>query len=386
MRIVHLITQLSLGGAQESAALSCLGQSGMGHDVVLAHGPLAKGEPAFYDKIASNGLVRCVEVPNLAEGFSPGSDIHAYWQCRKTIRSIDPDVVHTHGPKAGKLGRRAAWAEGVPAIVHTLHTLPFHDSQPRLRRMLARRTERAAARRCHRIISVAESLKTQALAAKVGKPEQHDVVYSGMDAKSFLDAPKRRDATREELWVDPKHILIGTFARLDEDKGHDDLLTALGPWLLERPDIKMLWIGDGTCREALARRIAAMKLTEQVTLTGVVPHERVAPLMGAMDIVVHAGRREGLPRALPQALMAGVPVVSYDCDGAGEVCIDNKTGRLVPLGNHIALHNAVRWLVDHPKQRRQLGEQGRTLVHKRFDARYMLKKLDGLYQDLLGTA
>jgi hypothetical protein len=82
---------------------------------------------------------------------------------RRLIRHWRPDVVHTHSSKAGILGRGAAWAEGVPVVVHTIHGLPFHRWQPGLVNAVYVLSERWAARRCHAIVSVADAMTQQAL-------------------------------------------------------------------------------------------------------------------------------------------------------------------------------------------------------------------------------
>ncbi len=94
--------------------------------------------------------------------------------------------------------------------------------------------------------------------------------------------------------------------------------------------MRFLLVGDGVLRDRLERQIAAAGLTDHFHFTGLVPPEQIPPLLAAMDIVVHASLREGLARALPQALIAGKPVVSFDVDGAREVVLDGQTGFLVP--------------------------------------------------------
>jgi glycosyltransferase involved in cell wall biosynthesis len=101
-----------------------------------------------------------------------------------------------------------------------------------------------------------------------------------------------------------------------------------------------------------------------------------------MDIVVHLSLREGLPRALPQALAAGKPVVAYDCDGAREVCRDNETGFLVRPGHDTRLKESILQLANDPALRARLGERGRDFVRQNFSAEKMVDNLAELYQRL----
>ena len=104
-----------------------------------------------------------VETQNLVREIDPRRDFACRRDLARLIRERRPDVVHTHSSKAGILGRAAAWSEGVPAVVHTIHGLPFHPYQSRLKHMLYVASERWAAKRCHAIVCVADAMRDQAL-------------------------------------------------------------------------------------------------------------------------------------------------------------------------------------------------------------------------------
>ncbi|MEX0741352.1 MAG: glycosyltransferase, partial [Phycisphaeraceae bacterium] len=120
MKILHLITRLILGGAQENTLLSCEGQAAAGHEVTLAFGPIYGPEGSLLER-AQGGGYELAELSAMIRAVRPWTDVRCYYQVRKLIRELKPDVVHTHSSKAGIIGRAAAWAEGVPAVVHTIH-------------------------------------------------------------------------------------------------------------------------------------------------------------------------------------------------------------------------------------------------------------------------
>ncbi|MDX1563820.1 MAG: glycosyltransferase family 4 protein [Phycisphaeraceae bacterium] len=389
LRVLHLITRFILGGAQENTLLSCRYQHEDGHEVILAHGPIYGPEGSLGRRADAAGFRR-EELPSMVRAVHPWKDRAAYRQCRKLIRKLKPDVVHTHSSKAGILGRAAAWAEKVPAVVHTIHGLPFHPYQNSLSRRLYIAAERWAARRCHRIVCVADAMARQALAAGVGRREQYLTVYSGMQIERFAEASDDRQRTRAELGLDDEDRVVGTVARLAELKGHDDLLEGLAALMKKNPRIKLLWVGDGWWRPRLEKRIASLNLSDRVKITGLVDPQEIPKMIRAMDLLVHPSYREGLARALPQALLCSVPVVSYDCDGASEVCLDGQTGRLVDTGDRGALAEAVEQMLEDPTSARAMAEAGRSLCLERFDARFMARRLIEVYRDVLhsqgGTA
>ena len=129
MRIVHIITRLILGGAQENTLLTCLEQARLGHEVTLLTGPPLGPEGSLLDA-ARIMPFRTVLVPALRRAIRPWHDLEAYADLGKHLRDIHPDVVHTHSSKAGILGRLAARRTGAACIVHTIHGLPFDEYQP----------------------------------------------------------------------------------------------------------------------------------------------------------------------------------------------------------------------------------------------------------------
>jgi len=181
--------------------------------------------------------------------------------------------------------------------------------------------ERNVAPITHEIVCVADAMRDQSLAARVGRPEQYVTVYSGMETSAYLNPPVPREQVRRELGLRDEHIAIGTIARLFHLKGHDDLLAMAPELCREHPHVRFLWVGDGLLRPSFESQIAAMGLTDRFILTGLVPPSRIPELTNAMDILVHPSRREGLARALPQGALAGNPVVTYDIDGNREAML-----------------------------------------------------------------
>ncbi len=405
MRILHISTRLILGGSQENTVLSCEGQARAGHDVHLAFGPIYGPEGSLLERVEKfragpggdgpggdgRGITTHV-VQDLVRELSPARDLDCYFALKRLIRAIKPDIVHTHSSKAGVIGRGAAWAVGGRfgggriGVVHTVHGPPFHPYEKPWRNRLYIASERWAARRCHKIVCVADAMTRLFLSHRIGRPDQYVTVYSGMETAPFLEpAPgESREEVRAALGIEAGDLVIGTVARLAELKGHDDLLDALGSDLLKHPGLKLLWVGDGWWRDRLEQRIGAMGLSRQVLMTGLLPPERIPGLMRAMDVLAHPSYREGLPRTVPQALLAGTGVVAYDTDGTSEVVRDKETGRLVRAGDITALREAVLWMLEDEPRRRVTAQRGRELCRERFDAGAMVRELERVYEAARG--
>jgi glycosyltransferase involved in cell wall biosynthesis len=382
MRIVHVITRLILGGAQENTLLTV---DRLHHhyrdDVTLITGPAEGPEGDLFDRAARRGLK--VEVmPELVRPVRPFLDLLAYRRLRAVFRRLRPQVVHTHSSKAGILGRAAAWRENVPAVVHTIHGLPFGPFETPLKNRLYVALERWGARRAHAIVSVCDAMTTQARAAGVGRPEQFLTVYSGMDADAFLEPRRAREDVRRELGLSDDEVAFATVARLFELKGHDDIIAIAGDVLAANPNVKFVWIGDGIFRARLIAEVERLGMRSSFVFTGLAPTDRIPELLSAVDAVIHPSLREGLARVLPQALLVGRPVISYDVDGAREVVLP-ETGILLAPRDLPGLTRAILRLAADPAARAAMGLEGRRRFAHQFRHETMTEQLRSLYNRLL---
>jgi glycosyltransferase involved in cell wall biosynthesis len=407
MKIVHIITRMILGGAQENTLLTCQGLHQRGHDVTLITGPSYGPEGQLMDRARAAGF-QIIELSCLRREINPFYDLPGYFELKKLIAKLKPDIVHTHSAKGGVLGRWAAYAVrnasakaccpavdtfnqarqdrcAKPRIVHTIHGLAFHPYLSAAKNKFYIAVERAAARRTDLFISVADAMTRQALVAGIGRPEQFVKVYSGLETELFLTPPSADQSARlrDELDIPLGVLVIATVARLAELKGHEFIIAAAKKLAAEYQNAYWLFIGDGYLRKKIEQQIADAGLQSRFRLTGLVAPDRVGPLLHASDILVHCSLREGLARALPQALLAAKPVISFDIDGAAEVVINNQTGLLIPPKNVDALITALRTLLSDSDLRLRLGLAGRELCQREFDHNLMVEKIERLYRTIL---
>ncbi len=383
MRIAHVITRLILGGAQENTVFSCQDLIRIyGDHVLLVTGPPLGPEGSLLEWARAGGVPMEI-IPPLQRPIHPWRDLSSYRRLKRILRDFEPDVVHTHSAKGGILGRAAASALGVPAIVHGVHGAPFHPYQNPLLRRFYRDCERWAARRCHALVSVADAMTDLMVDAGVAGPEKFTTIYSGMEVEPLLDCQRHRRRVRRELGYTDQQVVVGKVARLFHLKGHQYVIEAARAVLRQNPNVRFLFVGDGLLAHRLRSQIAASSLDDYFQFTGLVPPERIPPLIAAMDIVVHASLREGLARVLPQALIAAKPAISYDVDGAREVVVTDETGILLPPKSVDALAEAILRLADDAELRRRLGAEGRRRLTEVFRHETMTRQLRALYERLL---
>lgn len=385
MRVLHVITRLIVGGAQENTIASVLGLRGKPDlDVRLISGPDTGPEGSLASAFAACPQA-LIFLPGLVRPVHPWKDMLAWRRLVRFLRDQRPDLVHTHSGKAGFLGRLAASRAGVPVIVHTIHGPSFGPFQGTFANSLFRMAERRAGKVTAHFVVVADAMTRQYLDAGIGRPEQYTKILSGFPLAPFLAAVN--DPKLRARWgIAPEDMVIGVIARLFKLKGHDDLLDAAPALVRNCPRIKFLLVGDGAWRARLEQRAKDLGLEKSFIFTGLVQPAEIPPLIGIMDVLAHLSRREGLPRALPMALAAGRPVVAYDCDGANEICLDNETGFLVRPGDITGLVERLGRLAGDPSLRERLGRRGRELVRDRFGVDRMVDDLYALYLKLAAGA
>jgi glycosyltransferase involved in cell wall biosynthesis len=381
-RVLHLITRLIVGGAQENTLLSVEGLDRLPEfEVTLATGIDSGPEGDLLTRARRTTDV--VIIPELGRSVNPFSDLVALVKVYRLIQAGRYHIVHTHSSKAGVLGRLAAKAAGTPIVVHTLHSLVFHDYQPRWLNRLLRFVKRALAPLTDHYISVSRIIAEKALAAGIGTPSRFSTVYSGMEIDWYLEASPDPQAVRAEFAIPEDAPVVGKIARLFELKGHDQLFDAI-PAVVERfPDVRFLLVGDGILYDHLRQRARRAGFERNLVFAGLIERERIPEMISAMDVLVHTSLREGIARVLPQALAMGKPCVSFDLDGAPEVVIPGETGELVSAGDGAALSAAICRLLADPELRKRLGEGGRRLVDPMYRAETMVEQIADIYRGLL---
>ncbi len=384
MKVAHLITRLIVGGAQENTLLTVIGQQqAHGDTVALISGPGLGPEGSLEDRARAAGVDLRI-VPELQRSLHPWRDWRSYRRLVRLLREDPPEIVHTHSSKAGILGRLAARRLGLPCV-HTIHGASFHYGQSRLAYRAYVAAEQLAARWTDRFISVADDMTAEYVRAGIAPPERFVTIYSGFDVEPFLHPPRTADDVRAELGLVPEHVVVGKVARLFHLKGHEFLLAAAPRVAAACPQVRFLLVGDGVLRKSIEEEIQRLGLADRFIFTGLVAPERIPELIAAMDIVVHTSQWEGLARVLPQALIAGKPVVAYDVGGAREVVLPGETGILLPRDSVGELAEALVVLARNAELRERYGRRGRELFTEQFRHQTMTRRIREVYQEVLAS-
>jgi glycosyltransferase involved in cell wall biosynthesis len=324
VRVLHVITRLSLGGSAENTVASMVGLAAAGYGGSLAVGAAASDAASLDD--AQRRGVTLIDVPTLGREVGP-RDVVTLVKLVEVMRRERPAIVHTHTSKAGFIGRLAARLARVPAVIHQPHGHIFYGYYGPARTAFYVSLERLAARWTDRMITLTERGTAEHLARRIGHAAQYRTVPSGVPTAELRAQAPGRAAARAALGVPPEAFVIGGLGRLVPVKGFDVLVRALPSVVAAVPSARVLLVGDGPDRAALEAQAAALHVGDRVRITGATSD--VTRWLAACDVLAAPSRNEGMGRALVEAMALGVPVVAAAVGGIPAVVADGESGRLV---------------------------------------------------------
>jgi len=373
VRVLHLITELVLGGAQDNTFLTVEGMNRERFEVHLAGAP--GGNWVGRARAAAD---RVFLIPSMRRGIYALQNSMALLEIVALLKRHRYHIVHTHSTNAGILGRLAAKLVGTPIIVHTVHGFPFNDLtfSPLVRRALVW-LEHLSSRCCDRLIMVSELNKEQALDERIASADKMVTIHSGIDLARF-QGQVDTEAKRRELGITSDWPVVGTVGRLSECNAPEVFAHAALRVLAERPNVHFVIAGDGPLRPCVEALISGVP---QIRLLGYRPD--IPQILPTFDVFVFPILWGRLGRALTEAMIAGLPVVASAVNGVPEIVRHGETGLLVPPDDPEAVARDVCYLLDNPDLAKRLGRNARALVVPEFSADLMVQRITTLYEELL---
>lgn len=375
-KVVFIITQLQLGGAQRSVLYSAMHLDKNLFDVCLLSGP-----GGYFDDWARQNIDSTLLVPALRRKINPFKDFTALRQLGAALRCEQADIVHTNSSKAGILGRLAArFLAGAkkPKIVHTVHGFSFHNHQNFLVRRFYILLERWIAKFTDMLVFVSTVDLQTALALNIAPAHKCRLIRAGVELKTPADfAALDKPAKRAEFGLDEHNKIILSIANLKPQKNPLDMVRAAGVVCAQRPEAVFLYLGSGPLKRKTEALIAKYKLQNNFKLLGDRPD--ADELLALADVFALSSLWEGLPMALVEALSMQVPAVCYDAGGIGAMIQDGRNGFLIPSGDWRALAQGILEVLEG-----RAPFDAAAVDLQDFDIKKMPKNQEKLYLELLG--
>ena len=312
-------------------------------------------------------------IDGLGRAPSVLADPQALARVTSEVRSFRPHIVETHTAKAGVIGRLAATAGRAPATVHVFHGHLLHGYFSPAVTWAVVSTERLLARRTTRLVTVGQHVRDELLDARIGRADQYSVIAPGVD----VGTGPTRDASREQLGLDPTAVVVAFIGRLAGVKRPDRFARVAERVAAARADVRFVVAGDGSGADALRATIdGSPHLRERVHLLGW--HRDVAAVYAACDLVLLTSDNEGMPLSLIEAAAAGRPSVTTRVGSTAEVVVDGVTGYVCDVDEQ-ALADAVLRLADDASLRDEMGRAARADAASRFSRARMVADMEAVY-------
>ncbi len=380
IKVVHIITKLELGGAQQNTLYTVSHLDKEKFIPILITG----SEGLLIDDAKRLG-VEAYFLPSLVREINPVKDITALLDIRRLLlriksSSLSPIIVHTHSSKAGIIGRWAAYLAGIPVIIHTFHGYGFNDYQSFLKRQLFIFLERLTARITTRFIAVSKNNIKAGINAGIFKSNDVELIRSGIDISEYKDIKIDKAKKKQELGIEPDKPLIGMIACFKPQKAPLDFIKAAYIVHQKMPDVRFIVAGDGELRPVIEELINSLRLGDRIKLLGF--RRDIPEIMKCLDVFVLTSLWEGLPRVILQAMAAGIPVVATAVDGSSEVVKNGINGFLIKPGDVEEISEKIIYILQKPQDLKFKDSDFKSIFDE-FDISLMVKKQEELYERLV---
>jgi len=384
-KVLRIINRFNLGGPTYNAAYLTKYLEDE-YETLLVGGIHDDSEESSMHILNDLGLDPIV-IPEMKRSINLKNDRTAFQKIQKLIQEFKPDIVHTHASKAGAIGRRAAYKEGVKQIYHTFHGHVFHSYFGSLKTNIYKSIERNLAKKSTKIIAISDIQKHELSDIhKICPKEKIEVIPLGFDLKKFYtntEIKRKKFRTQWNLSVD--EIAIGIIGRLVPIKNHKFFIDVIDRILkLTNKKLRFFIIGDGQEKENIITYIKSKNIDfsnnekkATVQLTSWIKEIDIAN--AGMDIICLCSKNEGTPVSLIEAQASSKPIVSTKTGGIENIVIENKTALLSQLNDLDSFTNNLLKLIESEKLRTQLITNSKNKSDE-FNYKTLTKNIKNLYE------
>ena len=370
VKVVQIIARMNVGGPAVIVADLMRSIDSSKVEQVLITGYCDSDEADYLETVATD--IKATRIAGLGRSVSVVSDVRAFFALVAMIKKIAPDVIHTHTAKAGVLGRLAAILGGRSAKrVHTFHGHLLHGYFSGWKVKLVIAIEKFLAKRTDVLVAVGNQVKTDLLAAGIGKADQYRVFYPGI----VEPAKVSKESARQQFDMTLGDIYVAYVGRMTAIKRPDRLLNTAAEIKARNLPVKFIVAGEGDLFEATKRDSERRDLP----LKFLGWRKDIGALFAASDIAILTSDNEGIPLTLIQAAQASLPIVATGVGSISDIVVHEVNGYLVD-SEPAALVDALQKLAIDPVLREIMGKAGRERANRYFSLEKMCADHTELYQ------
>ena len=340
---------------------------------------MVSGSGKEWDQVSKYEACPHEEIP-FTRKLTPWQDLKCLWGLYKLFRRENPDIIHTHTPKAGLLGMLAARLAGIDIRIHTLAGLPYQAAEGNKQRLLVY-LEKLTYRLAKEVWPNAYSLKKLIIEDKLVDPDKVAVIGQGSSNGVDLDQFDRYQLQENHLVAATMRVSPGeeefvmlVVGRLVKDKGIEDLIEA---YLSSKINNKAKLVLLGSFEQELnpVSNQTINRIKDHPRIVHVEWTDHVAYYMAISDVLIHPSHREGFPNVLLEAGAISCPVICSDISGNTEIIEHKKTGLVYPVKNVAALREAMEFAFVKRELMQQYAEKLNSAIREKFDRKILHQQI-----------
>lgn len=374
MKILYLVTKSNWGGAQKYVYDLAVAAQERGLDVAVAAGGTGeKGANTghLFQTLAQKNI-KTITIRYFTRDIFIFRELLAFMEVLKIIKQEKPAVLHVNSSKAAGMGSLAGRILGVKKIIFTVHGWPFKEKRFFVSRALIYLATWVTGTMAHKIIVISKN-DYESGKRIIGFKNKIELVYNGIAEPALLSRAEAREKLGlsnlpNEAWA------LGTIAELHPNKMLDTVVKALA---ILPPTIHYAVIGGGEEKEKLETLAKNLKVEDRLHLLGFVPE--AAKHLPAFDAFVLPSFKEGHPYVLLESGLASLPSLGSNIPGTNDI-LDNKTGYLFPVGDHVALAEKIKEVMEKPEEAKAKAEALKQKISTEFSQEKMLDQTFALYK------
>ncbi len=308
-------------------------------------------------------------------------DIKMKQLIQKWVEVDQVNLIHTH--QTSLLGSLTPWLWGKPNIVliASRHIMNNHNKKDLFHSLIYRRLDA--------LLVMSEALKRNVLLTHNLKERQVRIVRLGINFKSFIPEEVDSKVMREQWGADSDTVVIGLVGRIDPAKGQATFLRAAAGLCQNIPKsqkVKFVMVGAETVgstnyTDKLKELLKVYQLTDQVVFAGFL--EDIPKVMAAFDILVMPSRKEAFGMVAIEGMAMECPVIVSNAGSAQEIVGNDEYGLLVRPDDAYDLQKKLRWFLENPASRKEMGKKARAFVKSHFDVQIRLQNTLEIYERML---
>ena len=372
MRVVHLIKATRISGAERHLLILLTALRRLNVD---AHLLLLVEPNNLMDDLIAEATARKIPVQRVL--IQSDADPRVVNRLRESLRSLRPDILHTHLIHADVYGFVAGKLAGVPRIVTSRH-----NDDPFRRRLPIRVTHRAIWQGVHAGIAISDAIRRFLIEVEGAPEKKLHVVRYGLEFERVT--PQTIESARQELRAELElregTFLFGMACRLVAQKGVSDALHAFASIAQEDAHCHFVIAGDGDLLAQLLAETQELGIAERVHFLGW--RDDVQQVLAALDVFLMPSLWEGFGLVLIEAMSKRIPVIGTRVSAIPEIVQDGESGLLVPPRDRAALAAAMQILLQDRALRRYMGLLGEDRVESVFSVQRMAEETLAIYQQI----